>query len=591
MRSLLTNQATLPHPADRAITRDNLLLVGVASLLCGVFAAIHTIYLTVIIHTPVLVFDEWRVLARYIEFMAGRLSLPSFLWEDYQGHRNVVPRLLFILDAKTVGGTQVLTETISLSLWLFLVALFAILHLRQWQMSWGIRLIGVGLLVLVLLPNQQIYNFGIGWNGAIVVNVLFSVLALYLLIKSIEKTVNRKRAFALLACALLSAVLSTFSMANGLLIWPIMLLVCARFRAWPWAIIVAIVGAVIVTTYLLDYQHTGLFLDALEHPKELAYFFVTLLGYPALGPLGTGGATLFGVLGILLVVYLFFRQNWRIDHDTPNVCFLLAICLFVIATAGMISLARFGLGIEQALVPRYYSFVTPLWAAILLLGFILHKQNTEKIHRSAWVLLDACVLLVAIWICGSAYIKGPDADLLKVHLYDDRERGATAIVAGAPDRIALENIYPPSDINILSLVPYLASNRLSVFHSNVDYFLYQKAHKALHKPLSDGMSLDGEWCAGAIENTNKLDVGRASSAWYKISGWSLDRKNDRNADGVIFSDEDGHIVGIGRMSFADLQIAKEFNGYAKMNSSRSVVAYAYKADRHNLCRFGETKVR
>jgi hypothetical protein len=163
-------QPALLRPSDRTITQDNLLLVGAASLLCGLFAAVYTIYLTVIFHTPVLVFDEWRVLARYIEFMTGRLSLLSFLWEDYQGHRPAVTRLLFILDAKTVGGTQVLTETISVILWVFLVALFASVHLRQRKMTWGIGLVGVGLLFLVLFPTQQIYNFGIGLN-----NILTSV--------------------------------------------------------------------------------------------------------------------------------------------------------------------------------------------------------------------------------------------------------------------------------------------------------------------------------------------------------------------------------------------------------------------------------
>ena len=233
MPSLPNEQLASPHYPDSAATKDNLLLVGVASLLYGLVAAVHAVYLTAIIHTPVLISDEWRVLVRYIEFMTGRLSLLSYLWEDYFGHRPVLARLLFILDAETVGGTQALTKSISLSLCVFLIALFAMLLLRQTQIPWGARLIGVGLLILMLLSNQQIFSFSIGWNNAILTNVWFSVLALYLLITSIERTANGNQAFAIFVCALLSGVLSTFSMANGLLIWPIMVLVCARFRAWP----------------------------------------------------------------------------------------------------------------------------------------------------------------------------------------------------------------------------------------------------------------------------------------------------------------------------------------------------------------------
>ena len=397
MPSLPNEQLASPQYTDRAATKDNLLLVGIASLLYGLFVTVHAIYLTVIIHTPVLQYDEWLVLARYIEFKMGRLSLLSFLWEYYSGHRPALARLLFILDAETVGGTQVLTKTISLSLCVFLTALFAMILLRQKQLPWGARLFGVGLLILVFLSNQEIYNFSIGWNNAILSNVWFSVLALYLLTKSIEKTAKGNQAFALLVCALLSGVLSTFSLTNGLLIWPIMFLMCARFRAWPWAIIVAIVGTVIITTYLWDFQKTGLVLDALKHPDELLYFFVTFLGNPVgltILPLGLRASTLFGALGILLVVYHFFRQNWRIDHDSPTVCFLLGVCLFFIGTAGLAAIARFKVGAELGVQPvqfalqmRYYSFVSPLWAATLLLGFILYKQNIERGRTNGWIII------------------------------------------------------------------------------------------------------------------------------------------------------------------------------------------------------------
>ena len=456
-------------------------------------------------------------------------------------------------------------------------------------MPWGIKLIGVGLLFLVLFANQQIYNFDIGWNNCIQVNVFFSALALHLLIKSIQN-VNRKHAFALFVCALICGVISTFSLANGLLVWPIMLLVCAWFRAWRWAMIVTTLGTLIIAAYFFGFQETGAVIDALKNPKEFLYFFVTFLGIPSFGILGPQGTILFGALGILIVVYHFFRQNWRIDRDMPTICLLLGICLFFIATAGMVSIGRFRLDVEPALVPRYYSLASPLWAAILLLGFILHKQNLEKAHKSvALTVLDAGVLLVSICICGSAYFTGPSSELLKIHLHDDRELASTAILAGAPDQSVLKNIYPLSDINVLSLVPYLASNRLSVFHSNIDYFLYQKAHNELHKPLSDGALLNGEWCAGAVDNINKIDMGRSSSTWYRTSGRLLDRKVKGNADGVLFSDENGRIMGIGRISLVGPETTNAFNGYVKTSGSRSVIAYAFKADRKNLCRFGETK--
>ena len=378
-----------------------------------------------------------------------------------------------------------------------------------------------------------------------------------------------------------------------------------------WATIVAIVGTVIITTYLWDFQRTGLLLDTLKHPNELLYFFVTFLGNLIL-PLGLRASTLFGALAILLVVYHFFRQNWQIDHNSPTVCFLLGVCLFSIGTAGLATVARLKWGAELGVQPfmgaigatlqiRYSLFVTPLWAAILLLGFILHKQNTEKVRRNVWTILDAGALVVSIFICGSAYFMAPSSGLL-MHIHDDRERATTAIVAGAPDQIALKSLYSFPDMDIIPSVPYLASTRLSVLHSSIDYFLYQKAHNALHKPLSDGMLLDGEWCAGAIGDIDKVvGAGRSSSTWSRIFGWLLGREMERVADGVLFADEEGRLVGIGRILFArpdvdtalnlkHAQVIVHYIGSVEMNAGQSVIGYAFRGDRNNLCRFGETKI-
>ena len=109
--------------------------------------------------------------------------------------------------------------------------------------------------------------------------------------------------------------------------------------------------------------------------------------------------------------------------------------------------------------------------------------------------------------------------------------------------------------------------------------------------LSDEALFEREWCVGAIDSTNKLDVGHSSSTWYKISGWSLDRQIVGNAEAVIFTDEDGRIVGIGRMLFGEPMMGRVFNGYVNIGAGRSIIAYAFGADRHHLCQFGKAQFR
>ena len=594
------------------------MLMGILALLCGLVVAVHTVRLAILSQSSVLLADEWRVLPRYIEFTTGKLSLLSFLWEDHFGHRPALARLLFILDVGTMGGTQVLPKLISIFLCGLVAVLFAMLLMRQKEISLGARLIGVGLLVLVFLVSHQIHNFSIGWNNAILTTVWFSVLAFYCLTKSIERTASGHRAVTLFVCALLSGIAATCSMANGLLIWPIMLLMCVRFRAWPRATIVTLVGAAMTTIYLWNYKRMGLLSEILNQPGALLDYLFAFLGNPAMA-FGMQASTFFGVLGILLVGYHFCRQGWHSDRDAPTVWFLLCVCLFVIGTAALTSIGRISFGAEVGIEPsmmsaigplslRYYSFIAPLWAAILLLGFMRLKQNSQNTSGGVLRILDTTALVVSVGMCASTYSMSPGADWLMLNRYERFERAASAIVAGAPDQNVLKSIYPFPDINILSLVPYLASSRLSIFHSDVDYFLYQKAHDALHKPLSDGMLLDGKWCTGSIDDLDKVEsVGRNGATWNRLSGWTSERETSerdmqRPADGVLFADEEGRLVGIGRMIFTypdvdrifDLRHARlkiHYIGYVEIGASLSVIGYAFKAGQNDLCQFGEQKIR
>ena len=612
MRSLANKQPESFRYLDPAKARNNLKLVSAATVLFGLFVAIQTVHLTLTAHSPLLLLDEWRVLPRYIEFRTDKLSLWSFLWEEHFGHRPVLARLLFILDAELAAGTQVLTRTISISLCGLLTALFAMLLLRQKQIAWSTRRIGVLLLLLLLLSNWQVYNFGIGWNNAILTAVWFSVFAIYLLTHSVENRARGELAFVLLVCALLSGVLGSYSMANGLLIWPIMFLVCVRFQYWPAAIIVTFLGTIVTATYLWDFQRSKLIFDAMTQPRELLYFFLAFLGNPTGLEYFTVLPASTGALGLLLVAYHFLRQGWRIDQDLLTVWFLLGVCLFVIGTAALVSVSRLTFGAEigaqprgviEALHFRYYSFASPLWAANLLLGFILLKDNLEAFPRNVWKIFDFGALVSAIVICIAAYFLSPSPGTLVHYLHELPERAATAIVAGAPDKVALKYAYPYPDVNIPSSVPYLAANRLSVFHSDVDYFLYRKAHDSLHSPLADGRPLNGKWCGGWIDDAIEVADGESLTAtWYKISGWALDREMDRATDGVLFADEEGRLVGIGRMFSArpdadqtlnskPTQFIVRYIGYVEMGSSHSVMGYAFTASRNELCLFSEKQIR
>lgn len=595
MRSLADKQSRV---ASGTPAHTGIVWAGGAVFLVGLFVAAHTIYLAVEMRTPLLLADEWRVLPRYIDFMAGKLSLPTFLWEDHFGHRPAIARLLFMLDIQTVGGTQALPKTVSIILCTLLAALFSALLLRQAQIPLGMRLIGAGLLVLVFLPNQQIHNFVIGWNDAIAITVFFVVFALYGLLRSVE-TANPRAALYFL-CALLCGIVATCSMANGLLVWPIMLLFATLFRAWSRAAIIALAGIAMTILYLSGFQRTGMLREALDQPGALIAYLVAFLGNPVMA-LGLEVSTVFGALGLALPAYYFLRQGLRTDPDSGITWFLFGVCLFAIGTAALTSLGRISFGAEFGNSPnisptgplalRYYSFISPLWAAILLLAFLRLKQNAQKPPGNTWAVLDAGALVIAIALCASGYMMGPDAGWFWHYRYERWEHAATAIVADAPDELVLKRIYPFPDVDMLASAPYLASHRLSVFRSDADFFLYQQARSERHRPLAGAMARDGQWCAGSI---GKIDKVESNPNWVLLTGTLAERDTRGAADGILFVDQESRLLGIGRLllmrSNADARAGARYIGYAEPGSSRSIVGYAFKLGRSDLCKLAEKEI-
>src|SRR5262245_2833400 len=127
MQSMTNERSASPRFANRSVTQIGLLVGGIFALVCGAFVAVQTVRLAILIQTPLLLADEWRVLPRFIEFVAGKLDLLAFLWEDHFGHRPVIARILFASDIQWLGGTQLLPKTVSICLCILSAALFAFL--------------------------------------------------------------------------------------------------------------------------------------------------------------------------------------------------------------------------------------------------------------------------------------------------------------------------------------------------------------------------------------------------------------------------------------------------------------------------------
>ena len=156
-------------------------------------------------------------------------------------------------------------------------------------------------------------------------------------------------------------LLASFSIANGLLVWPVglLILLCAsRIEAhgisWPSVAIWTAAGAATIAGYFYGYVDPGNQTSpwlVLQRPHIAAGHYLTLQG-SALAP-EPSGALVFGAAVLILDVLVLWRvfADWRRRRMRPPAGTWLIVTVLV--STAMITLNRMGFGIIQALDSRY----------------------------------------------------------------------------------------------------------------------------------------------------------------------------------------------------------------------------------------------
>jgi hypothetical protein len=168
--------------------------------------------------------------------------------------------------------------------------------------------------------------------------------------------------FAALAGAIACGLLASFSLANGLLAWPIGLLVLLchhrvdppRETSWARTIIWSLAGALTYAGYFYGYVDPGNHTSphyVIEHPGAALVHFLGANG-SSLGPDPTS-APVFGAVLLILeaIVILGILASWWRRRVRPPMGVWLIVTVLI--SCAMITLNRAGFGLIQALESRY----------------------------------------------------------------------------------------------------------------------------------------------------------------------------------------------------------------------------------------------
>ena len=343
------------------------LLVGLVMLPIG-FAALFIA--TYSVDVPYA--DEWGTAGLFVHLAEGSLSF-THLFAQQNEFRQFFPNLLF-LALGTITRWNVRYEML-VSLLLACLVSFNIYRISRVTIT-GVQkrlwlLVGANLLIFSPVQYES-------WLFGIQV-VYFAPIACLTTCLSVAYSGLSPR--AKLAIGALLSIVSTFSSANGILCWvlvlPVLLVVCD----WRRPFVPFLIGGwmalclLSVSFYLYGYKtpewHPSL-TESMRHPVRALTYLAAFLGAP-LAP-GTGiprlaAATLIGTLASILFAgaCAYLWVEFRDRSLRRRMIGFVMIGAYSLGTGLMVMPARLGFGIPQALSSRYSTFSLYLLVSLIYL--------------------------------------------------------------------------------------------------------------------------------------------------------------------------------------------------------------------------------
>ncbi len=309
--------------------------------------------------------DAWSNINVIGQVHAGNLSLAT-LWTQYNENRMIFPNLIVILLGDTTHFNVVIEEYVSAAILIAATGLLILTHRRSRPSTPWFYYCPVAILMFSLVSGNPYF----GPSG----NTLWGFqMAWYLVLLSLSATLflldRPSLTTPLLVGAMAAAVVGSYSSLQGLLIWPMGLVLLYLRRHSGRIMVVWIISAIVTgAIYFYDYNSSAGFSDPSYlwlHPfGALSYFLFSagdnIIGQQVLTP-GHGDLIL-GTVMVVLAVWLVITCGLRrANRESPLGVSLICFGLLFTATT---TEGRAWLG--YPLAGRYAMFELLLWVGCYL---------------------------------------------------------------------------------------------------------------------------------------------------------------------------------------------------------------------------------
>jgi hypothetical protein len=504
------------------------------------------------------------------------------LLQQHNEHRIVFPELIFAVDDLLFHDRLAFTIALSclfyLGTWYLLAQ--ALLSDRNSNLFANLCSILTGGIMMTWAGSTLV----VGSPFQVVWPLLFfvAVAALIFLAKLYESGTPLYCALTI-ACA----VVATFSVANGLSIWPVLIAAALILRLSKKQIFALVVSAAIsIGLYFTGYQfppsHFGLLV---RHPLSFVNFVAAYLAVPY-GPISDSIAIFAGFVsmgGFICLTTAAWRRN--LVRTRPGIV-LLGFYLIVLFTAAMTAAGRMDpqhpSSIGGAMAHRY--IVIPLlgWAALAMIaGWILGRSRSgSRLHLWAAPL---AVMLLTLFLENQSpkiktWLQNP-----RYTFFSHPQIAALSFEAGLADSGIITMVSPIPD-SIRRLLPLMKQYRLSVFAD--------RRYEWIGKPASQVFpSIYPRPQAGAITVVYPVESG------LELVGWSESPRNIFHPEQLVFLNEEQRIIGLGSklpdnlpagFTTLDTPAVLAWVGFAnRAIPSESITAYKIGKDGRTIYPLGE----
>ncbi len=501
-----------------------LILYGVATFLL----ILHSVFSVWTLYQPLPLDDHMDFMIDMQRWYDGVWQAAD-LWKQHNEHRILIPRLFFLIDVLFFNGDNVFLITLNIVLQALHVLLFWHI-IAQADLPRPAHGAAVCASALFLLSAANLDNFLWAFQIQFIL-VFFAVSAACVALFTCSSRRGRW-----LALTIVLGFIATFSLANGVLVWPLLIgLAVIGGLGWRTTSMIAIAGFVIGGSCLLSFQpHPGHAspLESVRQPLTVLHYTALYLSGPFGRLLGRWFGVALGSLGLLVTLSLAIEAMWNRRRLSTARLVLLGIGGFVVASAFVTALGRINFPLEQALSARYFTPALIYWIATIV-SCLAQRSPLLWRRRAAVGLGLGCLVVLSVLLVPQQY-----AEIRRWTVRtNDVKVGTAALLVNVQDDEAVRAIYP---------FPYrvwLGNDMLRAHQLSI----YSKPLPALlgHSIEDIALITFSPPCSGAIDPGSIVTVAAGSRGGFRLSGWIEKQKSAVSPDLIALVSESGTIVGLG----------------------------------------------